>query len=118
MSETGGLIDYQHLDKYVSGDAALRDEILEIFAEQLEMLVLRFDALQHDNDWKDTAHTLKGAARGVGAWELGMLGERAEELVGAAPGKAEARASLLVSIRHKAGEVLAEARRASADALN
>ncbi|MEZ5894645.1 MAG: Hpt domain-containing protein [Parvularculaceae bacterium] len=117
MNEAGEHIDHQHLEKYVSGDSMLRDEILEIFVEQVAALIERFDVLQHDSDWKDVAHTLKGASRGVGAWALGDLGATAEELVGASPGKAEARATLLVSIRHQARQVIDEAMRSRTAAL-
>jgi len=30
--------------------------------------------------WHDAAHTLKGAARGIGAWRLGRCAEAAERL--------------------------------------
>jgi HPt (histidine-containing phosphotransfer) domain-containing protein len=92
-------IDIDHLEKYVAGDDALRDEVLSIFAEQAGKLVGMFHIQQPDEGWKDTAHALKGASRGVGAWTLGDLCEEAERLVGAAPAKMENRASLLVSIR-------------------
>jgi hypothetical protein len=85
-------IDIDHLEKYVAGDDALRDEVLSIFAEQAGKLVGMFHIQQPDEGWK-------GASRGVGAWTLGDLCEEAERLVGAAPAKMENRASLLVSIR-------------------
>ena len=74
------------------------------------MLDGQFSIEQTDEGWRNTAHALKGAARGVGAWELGDLCERAEELIGPAPGKIEQRAALLVSIRRKIAETVASAR--------
>lgn len=104
------MIDFGHLEKYVSGDDALRDEILGIFAEQVKHLLDQFDVFQPDEDWSNTAHTLKGASRGVGAWALGQLCEDAEKLVGPAPAKREARATLLVSLRFLAHSALDETR--------
>lgn len=103
-----GVIDFAHLEKYVSGDDALRDEILGIFAEQVRHLLDEFDVFQPDEDWKNAAHTLKGASRGVGAWALGQICEDAEKLVGPAPAKREARATLLVSLRFLAHAALDE----------
>ncbi len=107
----GSVIDFDHLEKYVAGDNALRDEILEIFSEQVEMLMQQFDVFQNDEGWRNTAHTLKGASRGVGAWTLGSLCEDAEALIGAAPAKQESRATMLVSLRHTARAAVEEARR-------
>ncbi|WP_428409236.1 Hpt domain-containing protein [Hyphococcus sp.] len=108
---SGGVIDFNHLEKYVAGDDALRDEILEIFADQVALLLDQFDVFQTDEAWKNTAHTLKGASRGVGAWKLGEICEDAENLIGPAPGKQESRATLLVSLRVMASDAMDEARR-------
>ncbi len=109
MTQTNALIDWDHLEKYVVGDDALRDEILTIFVEQANKLLAQFDAAQTDEGWKTTAHTLKGASRGVGAWDLGMLCEEAEDMIGTIPGKRESRSALLISIRQKLNETVNEA---------
>jgi len=101
-------IDLDHLEKYVAGDVALRDEILETFSDQLKSLGRQFHIDQTDGDWRDTAHAMKGAARGVGAWTIGALCEDAENLTGEASGKRERRAAALVSIRHQLERLLAE----------
>jgi len=107
--QTRELIDLDHLEKYVAGDIALRDEILSIFTDQAEMLMTQFNVAQTDEGWKNTAHALKGAARGVGAWALGDFCEEAEALIGAVPAKRENRSSMLVSIRQKLSESVEEA---------
>lgn len=107
----GRVIDFDHLEKYVAGDDALRDEILQIFIEQVESLLDQFDVFQSDESWKTTAHTLKGAARGVGAWELGRLCEEAEGLIGPTRAKQEGRATTLVSLRHMARAAIEDADR-------
>lgn len=75
-------IDIRHLDQYVFGDRALLDEILTIFIDQASMWIDRMEVDLDDKDWHLAAHTLKGAARGVGAWALGEAAERAEKLIG------------------------------------
>lgn len=77
-------IDLDHLDKYVLGDSALRDEILTIFIDQAGILIGRLQAAADDDEgFRIAAHTLKGAARGIGAWALGDLAEAAEKIMGA-----------------------------------
>ena len=74
-------IDHEHLEKYVVGDDALRDEILMIFQEQVSTILDQFDVHADDDTWTDTAHLLKGTARGVGAWALGDLCAEAMTLI-------------------------------------
>ena len=64
-----GVVDFAYLEGFAAGDEALVDEVLEIFREQSVIwgALLRAD---HEG-WRDAAHTLKGAARGVGAFALG-----------------------------------------------
>ena len=75
-------IDTEHLEKYVAGDTSLRDEILTIFQEQIATLREKLNNDADDEQWFDTLHALKGASRGVGAWHVGDLCEKAEALVG------------------------------------
>lgn len=104
-------IDLVHLEKYVVGDDALRDEILTIFDDQASALSAQLGDAQNDDSWSNTAHALKGASRGIGAWALGDLCEEAEKLVGKEPGKREKRAVLLVSIRRSISNILEESER-------
>lgn len=103
-------IDLDHLELYVCGDAALRDEILTIFTEQAELWSARLDAHLDDDDWRNAAHALKGAARGVGAWTVGELCETAERLTGDVPGKIVSRQSLLSDLAAELALALADAR--------
>ncbi len=105
------MIDVDHLEKYVAGDDSLRDEILTIFGDQALLLSEQFSIDQTDEGWSNTAHTMKGAARGVGAWVLGDLCEEAEALIGQIAGKNEKRAALLVSIRAQLKNTVCEAKR-------
>ena len=104
------LIDVDHLDKYVAGDRALRDEILAIYEEQAEMWTRVLDPNAEDTAWKDAAHALKGASRGVGAWAIGDICADAEKLVGP-DASSEQRQSTLVSLRDAVQRAIAEVRR-------
>lgn len=103
-------IDLAHLDQYVCGDNALLDEILTIYEDQAELWLARLQPSQDDEDWRNAAHALKGASRGVGAWAVGDLCEAAEALVAGAPEKAARRRSLLADLTVKLGAAISEAR--------
>ena len=67
------VIDLDHLARYTGGDAALNGEILRLFDSQASELVTRLRAILDQRDtksWKEVTHTIKGAARGVGAFAL------------------------------------------------
>lgn len=110
-------IDFNHLDKYVMGDDALRDEVLEIFIGQLDCYMRALDPSRDDLSWKNTAHTLKGAARGVGAWDVGELCQEAETLVGEINNKLKAREALVAALRLKAAAAVLAARTATSEAV-
>jgi HPt (histidine-containing phosphotransfer) domain-containing protein len=66
-------IDMDHLARYTGGDATLNAEILRLFDTQANELVARLNAILDARDgksWKEVTHTIKGAARGVGAFAL------------------------------------------------
>lgn len=100
------VIDLDHLEKYVGGDDALRDEILTLFAERAISLNAELKATQTEEERKLTLHTLKGGARGVGAWALGDLCEQAERMNGNSE-KAAEQAVLMVDIEKAVSEVAA-----------
>ena len=66
--------------RYTSGDEALRDELLGLFADQL---VCQLDLMGGNctgHDWVIATHTLKGAARAVGAFQIAQTAEALERL--------------------------------------
>ena len=105
------LIDLDHLDRYVAGDRSLRDEILGIFEEQADMWTRMLDPKAEDAAWKDAAHALKGASRGVGAWDVGDICAKAEKLVGEENRDVACRSVVLEELRNKVRETVAEVRR-------
>ncbi len=105
------LIDLDHLDRYVAGDRSLRDEILGIFEEQADMWTRMLEPHADDAAWKDAAHALKGASRGVGAWDVGDICAEAEKLVGEEQRDVARRSVVLEELRQKVHETVAEVRR-------
>ena len=76
-------VDLAHLARYTGGDAALNAEILRLFAGQAEGLVHQLKDVIEAGDaksWREITHSLKGAARGIGAFELADFAAAAEPL--------------------------------------
>jgi HPt (histidine-containing phosphotransfer) domain-containing protein len=84
-------IDRPHLARMTLGDPALAREVLALFDRQIETLLGRIGAAE-PSAVPALAHTIKGSARGVGAWPMA----RAAEVVEAAP--PDARASALAAL--------------------
>ncbi len=80
----GRPIDLVHLSKFTMGRRDLEAEILGLFRQQLAVSVAKLGDVAKDegNDkaWREAAHTLKGSARGVGAWDLADASQAAEQL--------------------------------------
>jgi HPt (histidine-containing phosphotransfer) domain-containing protein len=97
-------IDRTHLLRMALGDHALAREVLALFDRQIDMLIERIGAAD-PTDVAALAHTLKGSARGVGAWPMA----RAAEAVEAAPPDEQARAvAALVAAAGKARAAIAD----------
>ena len=97
-------IDRKHLARQTMGDSALQREILGLFADQIEAMPAAFRDGNAAGRGR-LAHTLKGSARGVGAFALAALAEEVE----AAPGDAAVIERLCAAI----GEMGAALRRGS-----
>jgi hypothetical protein len=80
--DIAGVVDFAHLERYAAGDQALVDEVLALFREQAAIWVKLLDPSGPPEVWRDGAHTLKGAALGVGAFELAKACEAAEQAAG------------------------------------
>ncbi len=77
----GQAIDLKHLARYTGGERDLNGEILRLFDSQIANMVAELNGLLESPDgkrWREIAHTIKGAARGVGAFERGEAAARAE----------------------------------------
>jgi len=77
------IVDIEHLSRYTGGDEALNAEVLQLFDTQTGELVEKLRAVLEARDaksWKEVTHTLKGAARGVGAFTLADAAAAAEPI--------------------------------------
>ena len=74
--DISGAVDFAYLEGFAAGDETLIDEVLVIFREQASMWSPMLDPASEG--WRDAVHTVKGAARGVGAFALGDVCERCE----------------------------------------
>ena len=71
-----GVVDFAYLERFAAGDGEVVDEVLGLFREQS---ALWSPMLAPENaGWRDAVHTLKGAAHGVGAFELGEVCQACE----------------------------------------
>ncbi|HRD45680.1 MAG TPA: Hpt domain-containing protein [Caulobacter sp.] len=71
-----GAVDFPYLESFAAGDATVIDEVLELFEQQAQLWSPMLES--SSEGWRDAVHTVKGAARGVGAHALGLACERAE----------------------------------------
>jgi HPt (histidine-containing phosphotransfer) domain-containing protein len=90
------VVDLAQLDLYTGGDRCINREILLIFDAQCRDMLAKLEQLAGqeagDKAWHDIVHTLKGAARGIGAFGLGNSAAEAEK---AETGKGAAISALL-----------------------
>lgn len=81
--EHAQVVDIAHLNRYTGGDPAVNNEILRLFQKQAATLVAKLhDCLEAgDNEgWFEAAHSMKGAARGIGAFAFADVVAQAEKL--------------------------------------
>ncbi|OYX73857.1 MAG: Hpt domain-containing protein [Caulobacter sp. 32-67-35] len=74
--DISGAVDFAYLEGFAAGDSGVVDEVLALFREQAAMWTPMLDPAHAG--WRDAVHTVKGAARGVGAFALGDVCERCE----------------------------------------
>ncbi|MFC6197110.1 Hpt domain-containing protein [Ponticaulis profundi] len=74
-----GLIARRKLHENTAGDAELADEVLGIFLEQVDLWGKMLNAKDEPSRWADAAHTIKGAALGIGAEQLADACKVAEQ---------------------------------------
>jgi HPt (histidine-containing phosphotransfer) domain-containing protein len=89
--DLSGAVDFSVLETFTGGDAAVAEEVLAIFGEQAAVWAPLLDA--GSPGWRDAAHTVRGAAAGIGAHELAeacAVAEAAEDaLAGPALGRVQ-----------------------------
>jgi HPt (histidine-containing phosphotransfer) domain-containing protein len=104
----GAVVDLTHLSRYTGGDEAINAEVLRLFDTQTSEIVGSLQAILDARDaksWKEAMHALKGAARGIGAFNLADAAAFAEPID---PVKDRGNASLaLVALKTSAEAVQA-----------
>jgi HPt (histidine-containing phosphotransfer) domain-containing protein len=71
------VIDRAHLARMTLGDKSLEAEVLTLFERQTGILLARMQQLPSQAAGA-FAHTLKGSARGIGAWRVADAAEAVE----------------------------------------
>jgi hypothetical protein len=69
-------VDFSYLEGFVGGEVSIVLEVLAVFQAQAPKWTEGLDPA--NPDWRAAVHTVKGAARGIGANALGDLCEKAE----------------------------------------
>lgn len=75
-------IDFDHLQRFTMGNRSLEREVLDLFRTQSHSCVERLKGAGDDRAWREAAHTLKGAAAGIGAWAVHEASRAAEKMQG------------------------------------
>ena len=83
--DLSGAVDFTVLERMTGGEDAITEEVLGLFAQQAALWAPMLDA--RDEGWRDAAHTIRGAAAGIGAEALAAccLAAEAADKAGAPP---------------------------------
>lgn len=103
---TDGPIDMSHLARYTGGDRTLNAEILRLFDGQVTQMVGQLRTILAARDpkkWREVTHTIKGAARGVGAFAMGEAAANAEPVD---PVNNQARAEQVIDALQREGHAV------------
>lgn len=98
-------IDLVHLARYTGGDMDLNAEVLRLFQTQADEILEQLrEVLPTANvkAWHELHHSLKGAARGIGAFNLADATAAAESIN---PIDREKAAAALETVQHRADNV-------------
>ncbi|MEZ5840707.1 MAG: Hpt domain-containing protein [Hyphomicrobiales bacterium] len=71
-------IDLVHLARHSLGNRDLEQEILRLFVRQSAIYLERLKGASTSKARSEAAHTIKGSAKGIGAWRVAHLAEAVE----------------------------------------
>lgn len=77
LAPEGPALDVDHLVRMTLGERDLEREVLAMFAQQSADLLNRLEKLPREG--ASLAHTLKGSARGIGAFAVADAADRLEQ---------------------------------------
>lgn len=78
-SANGRPVDLVHLSRSTLGNQELEREVLQLFCVQARIYFERLEAAADRTAWAEAAHTIKGSAKGIGAWAVAWAAETAEQ---------------------------------------
>lgn len=81
MAAAARVLDWVHLRHQAAGDAELMREVLGLFLEQGDKAVAALGTVQDPSEWKMLTHTLKGSAKGIGAFQVAAAAEVCERAI-------------------------------------
>ena len=91
------VIDFTHLGRMTLGEKSLEAEVLALFDRQADMLLARMEQAAPAAA-AAFAHTIKGSARGIGAWRVAEAAEAVERAASEPAGLTDAIARLAGAI--------------------
>jgi len=68
-------VDLVHLARHTLGNRELEREVLQIFVRQSAIYLDRIRDARTVTERQMAAHTIKGSARGIGAWKVADIAE-------------------------------------------
>ena len=72
------VVDYAHLKIQAVEDLGVMREVLELFLVHTEQVLEQLSVASDEKTWNQLTHTLKGSARGVGAFAFADAAAAAE----------------------------------------
>lgn len=78
MSAMAKAVDYEHLRNQAAGNIDVMREVLGLFDTHCEQVLAELENAQDAKAWKQWTHTLKGSARGIGAFAVAEAAADAE----------------------------------------
>jgi len=76
-------VDLVHLSRQTLGNRELEREILRLFHKQSGIYLERMRHAKSAAEWREAVHTIKGSARGIGAWGVVSIAEKVEKVAAA-----------------------------------
>lgn len=78
-------VDLVHLSRHTFGDRELEREVLALFLRQSRQCMARLRGEAAAEARRSVAHTIKGSARGIGAWRVAEIAGEVEARADAGP---------------------------------
>lgn len=78
MTATAKAVDYDHLRNQAAGNIDVMREVLSLFVTHCEQVLTELETAADAKAWKQWTHTLKGSARGIGAFAVAEAAAEAE----------------------------------------